>query len=94
MPPPPRPPIFPHFDKVCHFTEYAVLGFLLLRALDSAKANFKGFNLRTTAVLLAIIYGIGNELHQYFIPGRLMELGDILSNGFGAYVGQLFFRVK
>lgn len=94
MPLPPRPPVFPHFDKVCHFIEYAVLGFLLLRALDSTDVNPKGFNLRMMAVLLAIIYGISDELHQYFVPGRFVELGDILSDGFGAYIGQLFFRIK
>lgn len=93
---PPRiiPPLFPHSDKISHFTEYAIFGFLLLRALDSSKDRFKGYNLRTIAVVLAVLYGISDELHQYFVPGRFTELGDLISDGLGAYVGQLFFKSK
>lgn len=92
--PPQLIPLFPHSDKVTHFVEYAALGFLLLRALDSTKTSHTGFNLRAMAVILAIIYGISDELHQHFVPGRFMELWDLLSDGFGAYAGQLFFRTR
>lgn len=86
--------LFPHSDKVTHSIEYAVLGFLLLRALHSTKTGLAGFNLRAMAVILAIIYGITDELHQYFVPGRFMEFADLLSDGWGAYLGQLFFKLK
>lgn len=93
---PPRiiPPLFPHSDKISHFIEYAIFGFLLLRALNSSKEKFKGLNLRTIAVVLAFLYAMTDELHQYFVPGRFMELADLLADGLGAWAGQFFFKLK
>ncbi len=39
-----------------------------------------------SGVLIAVFYGISNELHQYFIPGRHCSFNDILANAFGALV--------
>ena len=88
------PYLFPHSDKVYHFLEYAVLGFLLIRALSSSRKDIGNFALRLIAVVLAIVYGVSDEIHQYFVPGRNMEFLDLLSDGFGAYIGQLFFRIR
>jgi len=85
---------FPHFDKLCHFLEYGILSFLLIRALGSSGMNRAGLSLRIAAVILAVAYGITDELHQYFVPGRNMELMDVLSNTLGAFIGQIFFKIK
>lgn len=37
-------------------------------------------------VLIAIVYGITDELHQYFTPGRHCSLSDVLANSFGAFM--------
>ena len=95
MPQQPRDmPPFPHADKLAHFIEYAILGFLIIRALYSTKDEFRVKNLRLIAVFLAILYGASDEFHQYFVPGRNMDILDLLSDGFGAYIGQLFYKLK
>ena len=91
---PPAPQLFPHCDKVYHILEYTVFGFLMLRALFYSKEGFKGIDLRFLAILLCLAYGITDEIHQHFIPQRTMELMDIISDGIGAYLGQLFFKIK
>lgn len=37
-----------------------------------------------SGVLIAVTYGITDELHQYFTPGRHCSFKDILANSFGA----------
>jgi hypothetical protein len=39
-----------------------------------------------TGVLIAIGYGITDELHQYFTPGRHCSFNDLLANSFGAFM--------
>jgi VanZ family protein len=35
-------------------------------------------------VLFCIIYGISDEFHQSFIPGRFPNIWDVLADGLGA----------
>ena len=46
--------------KLAHAAEFAVLGFLLLRALGRESA----------ALAVGIAYAASDELHQHFVPGR------------------------
>jgi VanZ family protein len=92
--PPSVLPLFPYSDKLSHLLEYAILGFLLLRALVSSNKSKADFRLRTLAVALAFLYGCSDELHQYFVPERTVELLDLLTDGVGAYIGQLFFKLR
>jgi VanZ family protein len=39
-----------------------------------------------TGVLVAIGYGVTDELHQYFTPGRHCSFNDLLANSFGAFI--------
>ena len=74
-----------------HIIEYALLGFLIFRALSSEK----GDTLTSRYVWLwsltgAILYGVTDEVHQMFVPTRTAYLGDILMDGVGAGMGVLF----
>ena len=90
--PPEALSFFPYADKVLHFIEYAVFGFLMIRALYSSSPGKKTLFLRIGAVIIVALYGFTDELHQYFVPERNMELLDIITDGLGAFAGQLFFR--
>lgn len=90
----PAPIPFAHADKLYHLVEYGVFGFLIVRALYSSREKLQGADIRMVAVIIALFYAVTDELHQYFVPGRTMELMDILSDGVGATIGQLFFKIK
>lgn len=63
--------------KLAHAGEFAVLGFLLLRATGSAGWSIAG----------GIAYAISDELHQHFVPGRLGAPLDVAFDAVGVIVG-------
>ena len=91
-PKPPTIPVIsgiPNFDKAVHFVLYAVQAFLLYRAM-----TWRGWPGLSTLRVLAIvgimaIWAIADEVHQYWIPGRSMEAGDVAADVTGATVGAI-----
>lgn len=75
-------------DKVAHFTAYAVLAALMLRA--TLRPRHVG---TMVAVVLAVsAFGAVDEWHQSFIPSRSMSLLDWVADTAGAIVGVLSVR--
>ena len=68
--------------KLAHTAEYAVLGFLLLRALGSELPAFAA----------GFAYAATDELHQHFVPGRHGALYDVAIDAFGVLLGVLALR--
>ncbi len=72
------------FDKVLHICIYAILAFL-------SYLSFKNSGVRKYVFLLsfvfATIYGIADEFHQLYVPGRAASLGDTVADSFGAFLG-------
>lgn len=83
-----------HFDKIAHFVEYAVFGFLLLRALGIDKSKVFNIDVRLFVVIISVVFGISDEFHQAFVPGRDADIADFLFDGIGAFAGQLIIRKK
>lgn len=86
------PPInFTFVDKVEHFVEYGILGFLLALAFVKSRPN----PALLVALLICAGYGIIDEIHQLFIPGRFCDpfdaAADILGSAAGIY---LYSRLK
>jgi VanZ family protein len=71
--------------KLAHFTEYAVLGILVVRALVDEETRFVRVALR--ALLLCIAYAALDELHQAFQPTRTGAVLDVMLDGAGAAAG-------
>lgn len=78
------PPLPWGSDKVLHAVVYAVLG--ILSYLSFKKS---GLNRRVIALsfLLAAVYGITDEFHQSFVPGRNAAVGDVIADAVGAFLG-------
>ena len=70
-----------------HFTEFAVLAFLLARAFrQTGMVNgTAGTIFYTTLVCLS--YGFLDELHQFVIPYRVFDTVDIMVDALGALAG-------
>lgn len=71
-------------DWLGHGVGYALLGALALRAL--ANARLDGVTARTAAVaiVIAALYGVTDEFHQAFVPGRSPDLTDLAADTAGA----------
>jgi VanZ family protein len=72
--------------KLAHFTEYLILSVLLYRALRGGRR----WNLRAAGIAIGIagVYAIGDEFHQWFVPGRTAAATDCLIDFSGAMAGQ------
>lgn len=89
----PAVPGIPHLDKIIHTCEYAVLAFLLIRALKrTPEVKTAKFNACLLAVLISALYGLTDEFHQFFVPNRDMSVFDIFFDGIGATIGVLIYR--
>ncbi len=73
-------------DKSAHASEYAVLGLLLARALAGPRWLSITFPPVAAAVVLATAYGVSDEWHQLFVPGRDFEVRDMMADAAGASV--------
>jgi hypothetical protein len=72
-------------DKSIHSIEYAVLGLLWCRLLLTTR--LRPFVALTIAGLLGTIYGLTDEIHQYYVPGRYCDRWDALADAAGAFLG-------
>jgi VanZ family protein len=81
-----------NFDKFFHLLEYLFFGILIARGI---KGTYPSVNLKRIYFLVAVItllYGISDEFHQFFVPGRTVSLWDAVSDGIGGFIGALFIR--
>ncbi len=78
----PRLPV--NFDKVVHTVIYIPLAFLFYLSLRKSGIRKHVF---AVAFLSACIYGISDEFHQSFVPGRHAAVGDVFADFFGAFIG-------
>lgn len=70
-------------DKLEHFIGYAILSALVWRALGTGVARRRRFWM---SVAVATLYGLTDEFHQRFVPGRSCDLLDLLADALGAAV--------
>ena len=73
--------------KLGHFVEYAILGWLIARALHDTRGHRDSH--AVLAVALATAYAITDELHQRFVLGRSAAASDVVIDMLGAVAAQL-----
>ena len=88
-------------DKGAHLLAYSVLGLFVARALMGGRPWHLALPTATIAVALTVAYGLSDELHQRFVPGRSPEWLDVAADAVGAVVGvglvwawSIVFRIK
>jgi len=77
-------------DKLAHFIEFSLLGFLLSIGYFNAFA----FSCAVKSVLVfftGLPLGILDELHQLFVPRRTGALGDVMADAAGIIAGILIY---
>ena len=68
--------------KGAHVTEYAILGFLLVRAIGREAPAF----------VLGVAYAVTDEIHQHFVSGRHSSPIDVAIDSTGVFLGILVCR--
>lgn len=74
-------------DKSGHSIGYAMLGGVILRALAGGRLRGVTLAKGLAAIALATLYGVTDEFHQLFVPGRSADRFDVLADFVGASIG-------
>lgn len=74
-------------DKLLHAVVYAVLAGCIMWGLGEGFRHPAALKHVMLAALLAAVYGVTDEIHQRFVPGRMGVWQDWLADAVGAMVG-------
>jgi VanZ family protein len=72
------------WDKGGHFLAYGALGTTMVRALAGGLPRRVTRTTALAAIAISTAYGVSDEVHQLFVPGRSSELADLLADAIGA----------
>ena len=91
-----RIPDWRNIDKMLHMAAYAILGALFFRALATGRFSNSLKIAAILSILFSSLYGVSDEIHQAFVPGRSPEAADTLANFAGSVLGSCvgWFRFK
>ena len=73
---------FHGIDIIYHILAYTPLAFLVYRA----QKNF------LVSLIFVALYGLSDEIHQYFLPYRSFEVVDLISDVCGGFLGSYIGR--
>jgi VanZ family protein len=72
-------------DKVFHLGVYAVLGYLVARALGYYR-RARRFVMVLSAII-CFLYALSDEFHQSFVPDRTPSFMDVTADTVGSLIG-------
>lgn len=73
--------------KGAHFSVFAFLGLLLFIAFYTNRKKL--FYSSITTMVIGGVYGVFDEIHQYFIPGRSCQVRDMMIDASGVLTAVL-----
>jgi len=80
-------PILKESDKLIHGAVYALLAAAILWGLEEGFRNPAAVSSVWIAAAAAAVYGVSDEIHQRFVPGRMGIWQDWVADAIGAVVG-------
>jgi len=86
------PPLFPFQDICWHFGIYLILAYFFSRALGSTWGQMSVKKIFLFTLAFAVLYGITDELHQLWTPGRSATGFDVLIDSLGGLTGGLIYK--
>ncbi len=77
-------------DKLAHFGEYFVFGWLAARCFDTERWSPRRHFITTLAFGIGL--GLLDEFYQGFVPGRERDVLDLAADSIGTLAGWYFSR--
>lgn len=84
----------PGMDKVVHAAMYGVLAGIVSMGMRRSQRSHTARAQFLLPVLFALLYGISDEIHQWFVPGRNFDPWDVVANTAGAVLVQYYLVVR
>lgn len=82
---------YENFDKTMHMSLYFVFGLILHLTFRNSENKTLKHYAPIFAIIIGILYGITDEIHQSFVPGRSATTLDLLANSIGVTIAQIIF---
>jgi hypothetical protein len=79
-------------DWILHGVEYAFFGILLIRACALTWERRSALFLISLSLFIGVLYGISDEWHQSFVPGREAAFHDLVADTAGVFAGAVFWN--
>jgi len=77
-------PDIPNLDKLLHAGIYGVLAATTMFAVQENRWHARPCMVGVSVVIFCLLYGVSDEWHQSFVPGRTPDILDIAADTFGA----------
>jgi len=71
-------------DKSGHGLGYFMLGVAVVRAVAGGLPRRVTLRTALIAIAVTLAYGVTDEVHQHFVPGRTADLADLYADATGA----------
>lgn len=84
-------PAVPGLDKAAHFCVYGVLAAAVIFAHSTDVKRQRPGKTAFTAVAVCLLFGISDEFHQAFVPGRFVSGMDLAADFLGGLIISLFW---
>jgi VanZ family protein len=81
-------------DKLAHFIEYAIFGFLTFRSFSHFKEGIRANLALLLSILFLSVFAMMDEYHQQFIPGRQADVADVATDLLGAVLVIVFMWLR
>jgi len=81
--------------KIAHIAEFAILTFLLFRAISSRGGIASGRGKAIIySLIIALFYAFSDEFHQFFVRGRQCSLRDVGIDSIGILIAFVLCYIK
>ena len=80
-------------SSILHIVEYFVLSMLLGVAFRHSRHNFFVKHSFLLAFIISALFGMSDEIHQLFVPGRFCTISDIGFDSLGALAAQVARKI-
>ena len=83
----------PFQDKGVHFMEYGMLAILLAHALRGTAPSRQLLWVFAISIACTTLWGLIDEIHQAFVPGRVADVRDLMADALGAFLGATLYAL-
>lgn len=77
---------FQFWDKILHLKAFFIYGLLTITAIQSIKPELSKSRMALLTLVIGFLFGLSDEFHQYFVPGRESDIWDLAADVTGVCI--------
>ncbi len=79
-------------DKLLHALAYFIYGISLLMFIQANFVTMSRKKILLTVLVFGLVFGLSDEYHQSFIPGRMAGIDDWIADSIGILISLLLLN--